>query len=765
MICPKFNTQSVKKLESYFTTQGVMEIYSKLQTPEFISWFSGDASIKTKEAADEFIQNNSINSINIDNDFNVGNIDNSSFLPLTKFVTLSDNNGKKLSSAELKQKIEHNFFIKTLEQRNEDTKNVNNRYEYQGKALLHRATDFVKRFYESIFRNPNKEFEERAIILAKKGTVTHRYLELIGDNTIKKVSKTLEEIRQDVIDSFKDNPEFKDLPEKFFSYTDEEIRQCREYVQNIIFDVYEQDPDAKIYTEFKIIDPEASVGATLDLVAFLSNGRVLIYDWKSMLDSNFIGEEDNLDLKEYKKQAFNIQLNKHREILVKSYNVKRENVETRAVPIIYSMHSDKKGNINVKKGFKEFNIGNHPEFYAFNSLTRHQDLNNIIDKMTLRRKSLEAKLKKDRKNPKILSDLKLVDNILREIHEEFKIDALYNNLSTLLLRFDSLLKSISENPDTDFIKDMANISNEISLYKSVLEDVSKYNESRKQDADFNYQENNEKIGILSKSIFNSESQITSYFSDYITNKLKSKGSFIDIKNISEGSFLQNFEAVSDIQNPIIKALYPLVLAPSENETVSKLRTFKETVKDFERDLNTYAKEKNMSLNEVISMFLNENKDFTGKFDKEYFKTKNLKMQELKSDTPKIRKEAIKWLKENSEFAVEDYENYKQKSFKVIEDTYFEDEALISKAKEDFEKTFDITKHESAYQSKNSFIRLKESDEKNLSEKYKVLKNDKRLLNIFNYFQDFNRQARRITGRDLKDNFNPNVQMSFAQAVS
>ena len=63
------------------------------------------------------------------------------------------------------------------------------------------------------------------------------------------------------------------------------------------------------------------------------------------------------------------------------------------------------------------------------------------------------------------------------------------------------------------------------------------------------------------------------------------------------------------------------------------------------------------------------------------------------------------------------------------------------------------------------LKTKESDEKNLSEKYKVLKNDKRLLNIFNYFQDFNRQARRITGRDLKDNFNPNVQMSFAQAVS
>lgn len=202
-----------------------------------------------------------------------------------------------------------------------DTEEANNFYEVKQPdgtwaRVVKRVTDRVKSWYrekfgDKVFTEEEKKFNE---FKRKAGIKGHKFFEQIHLRYFNE-----DGTRRDVA-----GERFERL-----SPIDEEIYQKLEtYYVNLINSFSKDGKNPLVFSEVSIFDSKEKEAGTIDLLIVEESGKANIVDWKFM---NLV--KGAKDVTWYKQGAYNIQLERYKEILLNNYGIDKFGLN-RAIPIL-----------------------------------------------------------------------------------------------------------------------------------------------------------------------------------------------------------------------------------------------------------------------------------------------------------------------------------------------------------------------------------------------------------------------------------------------
>ena len=192
-------------------------------------------------------------------------------------------------------------------------------YFINGKAIKNRVTDFVKEWYNRIFKGDQTEFQKAiASLNAEEGTKGHKHFEVAQDTMVDPETNLLRD-------------EFTDDDLEYIGSLDQVDKDVYMTLKENLRERLLSFPEGtKFLSEVAIYDGKDTAG-TVDFMAITPEGKVNILDWKFM--SLNVDKYD--DIPWYKVRAWNMQMDKYRYILNKNYGVRNEDFgQTRMIPIL-----------------------------------------------------------------------------------------------------------------------------------------------------------------------------------------------------------------------------------------------------------------------------------------------------------------------------------------------------------------------------------------------------------------------------------------------
>tara|TARA_R110000868_G_scaffold358487_1_gene620201 strand:- start:2754 stop:9545 length:6792 start_codon:yes stop_codon:yes gene_type:complete len=223
-----------------------------------------------------------------------------------------------------------------------DTEEASNYYNIKNPdgtrtKITKRVTDLVKQWYVDRFGKDKKftEAEKKFNELKRKyGVEFHNLFELVHGRYFE-----LDGTRKDSISSR-------------HKIVDPTISRIYTEIENYYVDLIDSfSKDGKnplVFSEVKIFDPKEQRAGTIDLLIIDETGKGHIFDWKFM---SVAPTQD--DVPWFKQGAYNVQLGKYKEMLMKNYGIK-EFGNIRAIPILMDFQYDtrKKESTLVIAGIK-----------------------------------------------------------------------------------------------------------------------------------------------------------------------------------------------------------------------------------------------------------------------------------------------------------------------------------------------------------------------------------------------------------------------------
>lgn len=242
-------------------------------------------------------------------------------------------------------------------------------------------------------------------------------------------------------------------------------------------------------TKFKIeqivYDDKKDEAGTLDFLALMPDGKMEIIDWKSM----GFNLARNPDIPQNKRQQHQFQLNEYRQILVKAYGVKYQDITARTIPIHvqYRMKSvkDSEGKrITVPKmvgiTIGKVNVKDETESYLLGVVPDDQTSGNAeVDSLVLSLRSWYKKLYERRITPEEKemrdSEAATLSTAIRNLQVAQNFDPIVNqaalfeaNATKILAKYTQL----SKKPISDLSRDTLNEA--LAELKSIIYVAEKY---------------------------------------------------------------------------------------------------------------------------------------------------------------------------------------------------------------------------------------------------------------------------------------------------
>lgn len=210
-------------------------------------------------------------------------------------------------------------------------------------TIAHRISERKDRIATALYGMSNKLSDEEIEYTARIGTLTHGYAELMMKKLIYLGEKGRElkldknELDRDIKKLYKNHPDFEDYKtagDAFFTLGEKQFKELVRGVTNLYMSIVKEDKNAIIKTEQKIHDPDTNTGGTIDLLVLWSDGKVSLFDYKTMwLKSTATGKLNAVDIN--KKLIFSAQLSDYQTILAKALGLDEVNdfKHVRVVPI------------------------------------------------------------------------------------------------------------------------------------------------------------------------------------------------------------------------------------------------------------------------------------------------------------------------------------------------------------------------------------------------------------------------------------------------
>lgn len=631
-----------------------------------------------------------------------------------------------------------------------------------GDSVANTASDSVKEYYYREFKKVGF-INSDANIFADKGVYVHGVLENLttyykgfalkdGSSSplgqaLGKKSKdkdaTLAAVRKDLI-------ELADKDASFFTMTQSQYESLALGTYNIVKQIKKKneeikktvgvDYDVEIFPELAVYNDIKDEAGTIDLAAVYANGSVGIYDYKSMVFKQL--GDDIQDVPEYKRGAFDVQMNRYKNILEFGHGVSNFG-ESRIVPINVQFKTDKKGN-PLEEGFAKIEMGFREGFDYLEQIpvagerTNDAKLNESIDYMEKFRDNLIAKLKKDYTNTRLRERLENINRSLDKLIIHKDVLFVYDEINAIYKDFKKRQNSTFNSPDKMTMDDLGDMLQYLDYYEVYMDfSANAIKLLKTEDLD---KVTRAKIDGISDFLNNLKSDIHNTVIEYIGH-VRNTNIKQDVKDVALAGRL--FKQLSEFNSPIFKVISSLV---SENADQTR-RDQNELVEDItnKKDkLSEWASSKGLNLFDAYELLLNpKTKNLTGRYQPEYNEA-YVKATEDKN---------VKWIKENTDYVKSTNPNFKSKmeqdraAYKQALEKEIvgknKDRRIAAKMKT-WGMKYDYLTHNEAYFNKfNGYIRLKDNPSY-YNERFAYIHENKPLLDYFLTYEKYNDVFREIT---------------------
>jgi hypothetical protein len=513
----------------------------------------------------------------------------------------------------------------------------------------------------------------------------------------------------------------------------------------------------RFMAEVRLYNSRKRMPGTTDLLVFLKDGSVDVYDWKSQEV-----RDNETELKWFKEPAYRLQLDEYTETLEKEYGILKFN-KVRAIPIRTIFKNTKMSDTWVPTDLKDPSMLPESKEYLLPVVAKNEStgdkmldeliekLNTIYDRISQKstknkdKKALELnKLKKTIRTLQIKKDMKhFVQSGLIEI-EKYQEKLLNNSLTVgealegreiistyahgskylkvLLVR---LKKQIDQEQDENVKRELEKQQDDYKTMALNAQDMVLSLETRAKDLT---DEAAQREGI--KGILNPER---------VMDWLK-----------------RNFRSLSTLDTAGAQMLNRLLGRARQQRDVEIDDRF-EKLNLLKEKLETWASSKGIPTSQMFDGIL-DGTDFLNIYSKEW-------MEERKKA---LKRSDAKWIQDNTVFDQEAYEAaFKKYKEAVMSDTYSTDPILDKEKKEKIIIRW-IETHNGGQSkiamlmNKGNFLKPKEQW---FSEKYKNLlkPENKPLKDAYDYFQELLRESEKAGMIDYEFGFIPSLHKTKLEA--
>lgn len=541
------------------------------------------------------------------------------------------------------------------------------------------------------------------------------------------------------------------------------------------------DGKAIIMLETIIVDPNANIGGTADLIALFSDNTAAVFDFKTKiparkyLDNN--GELISRDFIGYSaKEKYKAQLAAIQKIIVKRYGVKQV-VMSRIVPIQINMPYNKEtGNLSNSITKIVFGVKQNPFLYQYAplpELTGFKDLDAFLTNIEKRIKVYETKIKTDSVNRESYKTK------LDELHEAKQSILVKHSFNDLVKYSEDVLASTEGDKLSEMdIDQLRNAKDELRAL--TLLNTATYEYRQALSANPAHKSLVEQIETTIKALSSAISDRLSDVENELYNKrlnavvedltgysiLDQSGQFTKFND--EGFFGKYMNQLSQFDNTIFKALRRK-LDSAQYDIREKVGKLVEEVVATDNALRNWMKQNNKDEAWLVKSLIDtdpNSPDVDNLRSNLSFEFRN-KLKKIKAD--KNIKDIIATYEPNASYA----EWFNRE--KIAKKEYFQKKYPDTRASTSMYNTWlennDLTisagkaKNEKAwlnYIAKGK-LKIKQSViEANYSEEYKYIKSIPELSNYYHMFEKYNKEFRNILGvnyYELPNNFLPNIRKS------
>ena len=634
--------------------------------------------------------------------------------------------------------------------------------------VKNRVSELKDEFFKKIFRKPNQE-TEYSNLLAAKGTILHKYLEVIGESLFNGKEVDMETVQKKVIADLTDKNDVANEPfigksEAFFKLTGTQFGELRDGLTKVVEGVQARqkkiDPKGtvKFFPEIIIYDQFGDVGGTIDLAVLYSNGAVGVYDYKGI---NFNPKHRQVSL--LAEDAYNIQIAEYKKILKDRYGVK-EFAETRIIPIDMQMNESTNGYASLAMGATDINDKARPyleHIPVAREETEDKALNLALRKLFDLYDSLRADLSKDPYNEEIATRASHVKKQIREIQLNRDVSFIYGEIRSLYDQFAEREILPIDHPEylhNDKLRDFREM---IKAYEDFGINAMA---TAKSQEDIPLIQDLERIahmiGSLQRRIEHVERENINRESDYDVGATAK----------AEGFMGRLFKQLSQFNRPVFKKLSDMIHVNSQNVRTQVDATVEDIGKKTDT-LKEWARARGKSLQDAFDMIIitNDKDDpklrgqeggLVKKFSQKFYDNRNT-AREVGDK---------KWFLEHTQIEIgadgrlyyigetrKEYDEKRKKYHDYIKRTYPGDERREFRNEQlrTWDNKYNITDNQSIalYNTRNYLIRPQEAP-KNYSDQYNFMLRveNKPLLDYYNTYVEYNKKFAEMTGKNINENF-------------
>lgn len=611
-------------------------------------------------------------------------------------------------------------------------------YQYNGLKIKESVTEIVNRlnpFRGEIDPNDKKSYQDA-------GKLLHAYLENSVLRAVEQLSgvQTTQQIANN------------SMYDRLYAYVSDLVNK-------------DEFKGAKWLTEVKVVDAKRGVAGTIDLMAVMPDGKVHIFDWKSVNFKTYAGEVLEDRVSPTKERNFNIQLREYKDILSTQYGVK-EFGQVRIIPIQTIFKSEMK-NGTLLKGLRDIKIGGEDKYLqpiiSESEKTGVPALDNLLAALITRRHSLEnamqsiqgTDLERAKKRQFLTNKLFDIAHAITQIHMEHKIDQFLDFLSNEMDRLarqgqGSTPGTLDAYTDAEFEETSKNITYFQDLIKKNLAPIS----------DNITPEAKERLRQLATRFIEADSQL---FNE-LQRRLAIKGDNVGIQGMEDadkqtGWWTKTMRYASQQFNKKIATLWKLV----DNQKQKVIQEHAKVNHEIETKLaalKAWGNKNGLSGAKVFSKIINEDGTrLVSKFSKPFRDKVNAAYDNHTSEN-------IAFLKKSTVFNEARYESDLEDKIELWTDRFGDNKEAIDKQIKWYENKYDIRKSDSAYGANNYYLSLKD-EEGNHSSEYRYIhqKGNEALKDFYEYYQQKTQEYRDVMGLTKDRNFIWNVRKDFMEKIT
>lgn len=518
---------------------------------------------------------------------------------------------------------------------------------------------------------------------------------------------------------------------------------------------------AQFLTELKVADAKGDRAGTIDLAIVMPDGKIHIYDWKSV---NFKTANDEVidgRVSPTKERNYNIQLGEYKSIL-ESRGI-TDFGQIRVMPIQTIFKGEMK-NGTLERSLKDVKVGTDDKhlqpIISEAEKTGVPSLDNLLNALIVRRHALEDslasiqgvdKVDRQRKRDFIVNKLTSIAHAMTEIHTDHKINQFLDYLSN---EMDSLARNASGStegtldvlPDSQFEETYKNVGYFQELIRKNLAPIS----------DSITGESKDRLRQLASRFTEAESLL---YTD-LQRRIKDKGEEANIGDITKaekqtGWWSRMFRYATQQTNTKMATLMHLVDAQKQ-KTIRDHANINKEIESKVKDLKDWGSKNGIHGLNIYKKLLNtDGTSLAPKFSKEF--RSGIDKAYDTGDT--------KHLKNNLSFDQVQYNKSLDQSIDLWHEKYGNDQKAIDSHVKWFEEAYDVSKNDSAYGKDNYFLSYKD-DIANHSDEYKNIykAGNEPLKNFYEHFVNKTEEWRDVMGLDKDRNFIWNVKKDFMEKL-